>query len=126
MKRVLLAISLIALILAGSIYGLILLKGYAVEITQEIDSILQAVQAGDRDTYVAKSILLNHHWHEIEGTLVRFIRHTQIDDITGVMARIVYLAQYDDLSELTAELHRAKVMMQEVWYSEIPSFKNII
>ena len=94
MKRVILAASLIVLILAGSICGLVLLKGYAVDITQEIDGVLEAVQAGDRDAYVAKSILLNRHWHEIEGTLVRYIRHSQIDDITGVMARIVYLAPF--------------------------------
>ena len=125
MKRVIVAASLIVLILAGSVWGLILLKGYAVEITQQIDGVLEAVKADDHNDYVAKSILLNRRWLEIEGTLVRYIRHNQIDDITGVMARIVYLAQYDDQSELTAELHRAKVMIQEVWYSETPRLKNI-
>lgn len=126
MKRVIVAVTLIVLILAGSIWGLILLKGYATDISQQIDAVLEAVQSGDRNDYVAKAILLNRHWHEMEGTLVRYIRHNQIDDITGVMARIVYLAQYDDLSELAAELHRAKVLMQEVWYSETPRLKNIL
>ena len=57
--------------------------------------------------------------------LIRFVRHTELDEVTGAMTRLEMLAKYGDLSEFTAELNRIKNLLHHIYDSEIPYLRNI-
>ena len=62
---------------------------------------------------------------DAEHVLIRFIRHTQLDEITSAMSRLEMLAKYGDLSQFSAELSRIKTLLHHIYDSELPFLRNI-
>lgn len=60
-----------------------------------------------------------------EAVLIRFVRHAELDEVTGAMTRLEMLAKYGDLSEFSAELNRIKNLLHHIYDSEIPYLRNI-
>lgn len=64
-------------------------------------------------------------WLDAEHVLIRFVRHAELDEVTGAMTRLEMLAKYGDLSEFSAELNRIKNLLHHIYDSEIPYLRNI-
>ena len=68
---------------------------------------------------------MTDYWMDKHHTLCRIVRHAQLDQITLAVARFEPLALYGERGELAAEITRCKLLLEDIWDSELPTFTNI-
>ena len=126
MKRLITSLVLIALILIAGLYSLYRVKNVRDEMILQIETVSTAVE--EENLILIKSGVekLCAYWKEQEGTLIHYVRHTQIDDITKSIARLPAMAAYQTYDVLFAELNSIRWQIDHIWKSEIPSFDNIL
>ena len=126
MKRVVLAYVLLIGMVGLSSWGLYVLGDCRSEMTKEIDGLLSASCSED-DSYCAeRARLLTTKWIDTHRTLCRYVRHAQLDQVTLAMARLEPLAAYGEKGEFTAELMRCRILLDDIWDSELPLLRNIV
>lgn len=125
MKRFLLSVVITSLILVVCIFALFKTVKISNELTHTLDQISVALDQNEKDqiTDLVKQFQLD--WEESEKTLMHFIHHDELDTVTGVGARLDSLAKFEDYSELSAEIHRLRHLIEHVCKSQMPLFKNI-
>lgn len=125
MKRVILCVAILLVIVLLCVASLATVSRYQHVFSQEIRELEQAVYQKNFEQLSAQAAQLHQEWMEAEHVLIRFIRHTQLDEITSTMSRLEMLAKYGDLSEFSAELSRIKTLLHHVYDSEFPYPRNI-
>lgn len=125
MKRMWLAVGFIAAVIIVSTGALILLTSIKNDFDTRFDSLYEMVESGDNAAAAAAASELTEYWMERHRTLCRIVRHGQLDQITLAVARFEPLAAYGECGELAAEITRCKLLLEDIWSSELPSFANI-
>ncbi len=125
MTRVILACVLVLAMVCLSLWGLYILKTYNDELTRDIDALSATAELGDNKKTAESARQLTEKWVELHHTLCRYVRHTQLDQVTLAMARLEPLALHGEIGELTAELNRCKILLDDIWDSERPLIRNI-
>ena len=126
MKRVILCIAILLVIMLLCTASLVTTSRYQYVLTHEVRDLEQAIYQKTFEQLSAQAAALCQKWMEAEHVLIRFIRHTQLDEITSAMARLEMLAKYGDLSEFSAELGRIKSLLHHIYDSELPYLRNIL
>ena len=93
--------------------------------TKAIQDLEQAVYQETFEALSVRAASVCRDWMDAEHVLIRFVRHTELDEVTGAMTRLEKLAKYGDLSEFSAELNRIKNLLHHIYDSEIPYLRNI-
>ena len=114
MKRVWIAVGLVAVILAGGMLALWHLEGIAGGLQATLDQLAQAVEEQEDGRILA-----------LAG-IRRYIHHDELDAITGGCARLAALARYRDYGELAAETDRMRHLVAHILESERPTLGNIL
>ncbi len=125
MKRMWLAVGLIAAVVLISAGALFLLTGIKNDFDSKFDSLYLLVESGDSAAAASAARELTEYWMERHHTLCRIVRHGQLDQITLAVARFEPLAVYGERGELAAEITRCKLLLEDIWDSELPTFTNI-
>ena len=125
MKRMWLAVGLIAAVIIISAGALALLTSIKNDFDAQFDSLYELVKSGDNAAAAAAASELTEYWMERHHTLCRIVRHGQLDQITLAVARFEPLALYGERGELAAEITRCKLLLEDIWDSELPTFTNI-
>lgn len=125
MKRMWLALGLIAAVVGISSGALILLTGIKSDFDARFEELYELVESGDNAAAAAKAKELTDYWMDKHHTLCRIVRHAQLDQITLAVARFEPLALYGERGELAAEITRCKLLLEDIWDSELPTFTNI-
>lgn len=125
MKRVVLCLGIIAVIVALSIFSLYSVKQYEDFFQEKIAELEEMTPQEDYDALAKKSAELYESWVQAEHVLIRFVRHTELDEVTGGIGRLEMLARFGDLSEFSAELYRIKTLLHHIADSETPYLRNI-
>jgi len=125
MKRVILCITILLAIVLLCTASLVTTSRYQHIFSQEVRELEQAVYQKNFEQLSSQAAALHEEWTEAEHVLIRFIRHTQLDEITNATARLEMLAKYGDLSEFSAELGRIKSLLHHIYDSELPYLRNI-
>ncbi len=125
MKRMWLAVGLIAAVVLISAGALFLLTGIKNDFDSKFDSLYLLVESGDSAAAAGAAKELTEYWMERHHTLCRIVRHGQLDQITLAVARFEPLAVYGERGELAAEITRCKLLLEDIWDSELPTFTNI-
>ncbi len=125
MKRMWLAVGLIAAVVLISAGALFLLTGIKNDFDSKFDSLYLLVESGDSAAAASAAKELTEYWMERHHTLCRIVRHGQLDQITLAVARFEPLAVYGERGELAAEITRCKLLLEDIWDSELPTFTNI-
>ena len=125
MKRMWLALGLIVAVIVVSSGALFLLTGIKNDFDARFDSLYRLVEENDSEAAAEAARQLTDYWMERHHTLCRIVRHTQLDQITLAVARFEPLALYGERGELAAEITRCKLLLEDIWDSELPTFMNI-
>ena len=127
MKRFYLSLGVFALVLSVCGYALFRVWDTRGELLQRTDEILRLTQQETDDRRVAERCEeLARYWEQEESSMVRYVRHAHLDEITSAIARLPALAGQEDRAELQAELEVVRTVIDRVWDSELPFFRNIL
>ena len=121
MKRVALCAAVLLVIILLCTASLVTVSRYQHHFTQALQDLEQAVY---QETFERPADICRD-WLDAEHVLIRFVRHAELDEVTGAMTRLEMLAKYGDLSEFSAELNRIKNLLHHIYDSEIPYLRNI-
>ena len=84
--------------------------------------------SGDPDPAVLqeKSQQLFEDWNRREEILVLYIRHDVLDQITQLLAELPALAEYEDWAALFGRLDVVSALMDDLWKSNNPTYRNLL
>lgn len=125
MNRILIAVGLLAAIVALSFCSLFTFIGIQRDVTAQMDDLNALIDREDYDALTEAAWKVSNEWSEKEHTLIRFIRHQELDEVTSTMTRLPMLAQYRDIGELAAEINHIRVLLHHILDSEIPYPRNV-
>ncbi len=125
MKRFYFSLFIIALMVALSIFTLNHLYKTKNQLIEKIDSIAFSIQGNDKSAAAQKTKELTDAWKQVEPQMIRYVRHSEIDLITSIVARLEPLLIYQNTSEFMANLNEMRTMVEHVWESEVPNFTNL-
>lgn len=126
MKRIVIALCIIAALTATTMYTTSLLNKTADELFQSIKSIEDGMDDLPTAELESLSDQLLTQWLESERILSRFVRHTELDNITSELARLPALARYDNRALLAAGLHQVRIQLTDLLSFESPSFSDLV
>lgn len=126
MKRLYIAIALMAVILAIAGYSMWSIRQIEQELLGSLNQIKQTSQTGDLPATLQLSEDFTSRWTVLKKKLTRFVRHNQLDEITGLADQLYSYAQYGDKANLHACLDRIAGCVEEIWHNELPYLYNIL
>lgn len=126
MRRLIISIFLLLGIFALSIYNLYTLHTARGELLVRLDGMMNILETtNDPAAAVDKAVEFESFWLEREESLIKFIRHSDLEQITWDSARLPYLARYGDMSELTAEINRIRLQVNHLWETQLPRWRTV-
>lgn len=125
MKRLVVSIVMLVLILLLSVMNTFTLYNIRVELTQVLQNISDKLEAEGPHAVVKDAEEFEKLWLEREEKLLRFIRHSDLEQITWDSARLPYLAKYGDTAELAAELNRIHLQVNHLWETQVPRLQTV-
>lgn len=126
MGRVALAALLLAVMVGMSGWGLHTLEINTDILLSEMEDLSVLAEEGDDKKTAEAAAILSADWIERHHTLCRIVRHTQLDQITLAVARLEKLAKHGEIGELTAEIDRCRILLDDIYDSELPLLRNIV
>ncbi|HNW04836.1 MAG TPA: DUF4363 family protein [Oscillospiraceae bacterium] len=126
MGRVALATILLAVMVGMSGWGLHTLETNKDILLAEMEELSAMAEEGDLQRTAEAAALLADDWIERHHTLCRIVRHTQLDQVTLAVARLEKLAEYGEIGELSAEIDRCRILLSDIYDSELPLLRNIV
>lgn len=126
MKRFFLALILMAGVLGVSAYSLTqvyTLKNTALPLLEQA---LEAAQQGNLAQAGELSQQVAALWEEQHQVLVFFLNHEPIDRISGLTARLPYLAAWEDASQFSAQTSELIDCIRSLWQDELPLPQNLL
>ncbi len=126
MKRVVFASILMAAIIIFNCFCLFVIKESKNRVMMRLDEISTAIsEDSSPEKILKKSTAFTEFWTDEHHLLCRVVRHELLDQMTIGVSRFEPLAKYGDLCELSAEISRCRFLIEEIWDSERPLFRNI-
>lgn len=86
----------------------------------------QAAMQGDIEKAVKESERIQKQWDKQEKWLLLYVKHNEIDTINQSISELKFLIQYQDTAEFCSKINETITMIEHVWESELPIFKNIL
>jgi hypothetical protein len=126
MKRSVIALVLMAAAVGACIMSIMVLTDIKNNFMEEFSLLEEIAESGDKEKAANESKRIAERWIEEHHVLCRIVRHTQLDQVTLAVARFEFLARYGETAELTAEINRCRILLEDIWDSELPLIRNIM
>ena len=126
MKRLVIALCIIAALVGTNIYTTALLKDLANGILSDIEAMEKNIGVLEPEQLGEMGDALLERWLDTEHTLSRFVRHNELDAITSVVARLPSFARYDSRALLSADLEQTRILIYDLLDFESPRFLDIL
>ena len=125
MKRVVFAAVLIVVLLSFNTFCLFTIGKIKNEATEKLEELYEHACFESPDKLAAKCEKFTEYWLSEHHTLCLIVRHDLLDQVTISVSRFVPLAKFGETGELSAEILRSKILIEEIWDSERPLLRNI-
>ncbi len=125
MKRVVFAAVLIVVLLSFNAFCLFTIGKIKNEATIKLEELYEHTCFESPDKLAAKCEKFTEYWLSEHHTLCLIVRHDLLDQVTISVSRFVPLAKFGETGELSAEILRSKILIEEIWDSERPLLRNI-
>ena len=125
MKRVVFAAVLIVVLLSFNTFCLLTIEKIKNEATEKLDELYEHAYSGNVNEITAECEEFTEYWLSEHHTLCLIVRHDLLDQVTISVSRFVPLAKFGENGELSAEILRSRILIEEIWDSERPLFRNI-
>ena len=104
MKRFVIVIIMLTGILGAGCFSLFRLKNIVDQMETELSSLSELVEQKQGQDLQQKIQDFQRLWEDEERVMMRYIHHDELDTITGTVARLFPLAEYENHAELAAEI----------------------
>lgn len=125
MKRVVFAAVLIVVLLGFNAFCLFTIGRIKNESTEKLDKLYEHVASGSNEKIAEECESFTKYWLSEHHVLCLIVRHDLLDQVTISVSRFVPLAKYGEKGELSAEILRSKILIEEIWDTERPLLRNI-
>ncbi len=125
MKRVVFASVLMLILLAFNVFCLFTIGKIKTEATEKLDFLYEVAASGNSGKIAEECEKFTGYWLSEHHVLCLIVRHDLLDQVTIAVSRFVPLAEYGETGELSAEILRSKILIEEIWDSERPLLRNI-
>lgn len=126
MKRIVFACVLMALVVVFNCLCLNAVLESKNRVTMRLDKLSETVLKSESNEKAAeKSAAFQKFWMDEHHLLCRLVRHELLDCITSSVSKFSSLALLGEKGKLLAEISCCKVLIEEIWDSERPLFRNI-
>lgn len=126
MKRLVISLVMLVLIIGFSVANTLTLYRVRNELSNYLNVMEQKVEAEGAQAVVEDAADFQKLWLEREDRLTRFIRHSDLEQITWDSARLPYLAKYGDIGELSAEISRVRLQINHLWETQVPRWRTVL
>lgn len=120
MKRLVVALGIIAAIAAISVISLLMLKNTCDNITAQAENICKSIEENNRDNACRQAQQLENYWEAHKAVLSFFFRRYQISEISISITMVKGLLQYNDLEMAGAFCEEISHRINEFWKGELP------
>ncbi len=111
-----------------SIYGISLYHTH--QVTRQMIGRLTATEEAARAQKTAQAAeqteQLQLFWEEKEKVLMLYIRHNELDQVANNLAQMAGLIESGDSAAFYAKLDQTEFLVQHIFESELPLWKNIL
>ncbi|MBQ7123583.1 MAG: DUF4363 family protein [Oscillospiraceae bacterium] len=126
MKRVVFAVFLLVFLIGFNFFCLGKINESKETTITNLSFILSSIDAGDSEKILSECKNFAVFWEEEHGFLGMIVRHELLDQITASAAKLFPLAKHEEYGELSSEVCRCIVLIEEIWDSERPVLRNIL
>ncbi len=124
MNRVITAFSMIAAIIAYSVFAVFVIRGETGELIAAVDEISERSENNDTAGAKAAADELSDQWYGFEKKMSVFVRDDKLNELSRTIAKISpYITDAND--ELDAELRNVRRQLWILYRSELPTWYNI-
>ncbi len=125
MKRFVFASALFAGLICFNIFCLCVVSEIKSEATGKLDLLYASVLEENFEKTLSECEKFTGYWLSEHHVLSQIVRHDLLDKTTVAVSGLVPLAQFHEYGELASEINRCKILIEEIWDSEIPYLRNI-
>lgn len=123
-KRLVISLAVFALITIFSFLSAEIIGYEKEQLTALLDEIAAAGESEDMQTVYEKTELLETRWTESRKKLSVLVREEKLNELSEVITKIQpYGEEAND--ELEAEINNVRYQLNQMYFSEIPSWENI-
>ena len=125
MKRVVFAAVLIVVLISFNTFCLFTIGKIKNEATIKLEELYEHAFSENAEKIAEECEKFTEYWLSEHHTLCLIVRHDLLDQVTVSVSRFVPLAKFGETGELSAEILRSKILIEEIWDSERPLLRNI-
>lgn len=126
MKRVVFAGVLLVFLIGFNLFCLKTVTEIKNCVFERIDFLKYTIKTEDSEKIASECEKFTEYWLSRQHILCRIVRHELLDETAIAVSRFSSLAQYGEYGELSAEADRCRILMEEIWDSELPLLRNIL
>lgn len=125
MKRVVFAAALLVLLISFNFFCLFSVEKIKNETTEKLGELYLCVKGENPLKTASECEKFTEYWLSRHHILCLIVRHDLLDQITISVSRLVPLSEFGETGELASEINRCRFLIEEIWDSERPLFRNI-
>ena len=125
MKRLLVAIGIVALILAAGGYSAFRIFSFKEEALTLLEKMSRQTESGHLAMAAETARDFQELWFQVENSLIQFTRREPLEHISSYAAMLPVLGQHNEAAGFAALTEDMKYAVQELWENEIPFFRNL-
>lgn len=126
MKRLVIVLTLLVCMITTSMYTGWRASRVNTEMNRRLDEIGESLAREDKEELAIQVAELRSYWEREEKTLILFLRHSHVDELTRSVVRLPSLTKSNDASQLGAELDTIRWQVEHIKDAEIPNFNHVI
>ncbi len=126
MKRVIFAAFFLVLVIIFNFYCLFSVIEISDKTIDRLDELYISVGEKNAEELVFDCEEFTKYWMDEHHVLSRIVKHDLLDQTTIAVSRFVPLAKFNETGELSSEINRCRILIEEIRDSEIPYLRNIL
>ena len=125
MKRLILAAALMLLLIGFNFFCLNLLHETKDDISKRLDFIEYTIKLSDFEETASECEKFEEYWLTKQHLLSRIVRRELLEQMACSVAKFAPLAKFKEYGELCSEINLCRIIIAEIYDSELPLFRNI-
>lgn len=124
MSRLIIAIVIFSLIIAGSCASVMYVSHTEKQLQTHLDKIVEAISNNDMQLAESLSQKFVEKWDKTETYFIMLIRHHNVDEITKYISRLTSYCKYENNGDLLADVNMVKTLLKRMSDDEKPKLHN--
>lgn len=103
---------------------------YAKNVKENLSALLEKTKISAESENVEQTKKLVEetqiYWEQQEQTLLIFISHDEVDQLSDIISRLTSLIEHDDLSEFCSQIDKALNAIEHIWSIQVPVLQHVL